>query len=642
MTSQQTELTELELRRLYLDEGLTESEIAERFGTYQVRVNRLRKKWGIPTQIKTDRLNLPESFSSRLNSIFIGSMLGDGGLQVTGSQTASYVEHHSIKQKEYLDWKSQEWGPFFSSCLPSNKGPHLGFRFRTHGCKLLFQHWKAFYPTGGGDKTFTNLDVDLVDDLALAVWFMDDGSRTTSSVRFSVGPDPQSQRIQLRALRRLGLEVTLYNDPEDISIHVNGRGSLTKFVGLVSPHIPPCMRYKLDLAVVKQAGQAPREILTPTRVQPMVDRGISAQGIASVFGVSRGSVSRAMDRMGVSRRPVGRPKSSNIELTLEEATATISHLDPSGSEFTEKVTQVLLRTSAPLPSPTQDEINHDVGLLRKCPTHLSGLEFKSVSKAGSVLCAKHFSHRWDARYRSQPSVRQAWYDEKMLRQAIGFQIRVGDPVTPIRVFRALQAVVRAPTNFRPSLARAIVEAFSPEGGFVLDPCAGYGGRAAGTLSCGRVYLGVDPHPKASPSFEGLSKDLGGELTFVNQPFEEFEGNPEEADLVFTSPPYFSVERYSDDSTQSWVRYKTWDSWVKGFLTPLASKSLAYLKPDGYFCVNTKDIREGKNVFPIGGELVRIATGLGFNLESTLSIPLGRLGKDLREEPLFVFRKPASR
>jgi len=209
------------------------------------------------------------------------------------------------------------------------------------------------------------------------------------------------------------------------------------------------------------------------------------------------------------------------------------------------------------------------------------------------------------------------------------------------VFRALQAVVHAPTNFRPSLARAIVEAFSPEGGFVLDPCAGYGGRAAGTLSCGRKYLGVDPHPKAVPSFEGLARDLKGELNFINQPFEEFEGPINEVDLIFTSPPYFSVERYSDEPTQSWVRYKTWDYWVKGFLTPLVGKSLAYLKPEGYFCVNTKDIREGRNVFPIGGELVRIATSLGFNLEQTLSLPLGRLGKDLREEPLFVFRKQAS-
>ena len=35
--------------------------------------------------------------------------------------------------------------------------------------------------------------------------------------------------------------------------------------------------------------------------------------------------------------------------------------------------------------------------------------------------------------------------------------------------------------------------------------------------------------------------------------------------MFTSPPYFNVERYSYDDTQSWVRYKTINDWNKDFL-----------------------------------------------------------------------------
>ena len=37
------------------------------------------------------------------------------------------------------------------------------------------------------------------------------------------------------------------------------------------------------------------------------------------------------------------------------------------------------------------------------------------------------------------------------------------------------------------------------------------------------------------------------------------------DIVFTSPPYFSVEKYSYDETQSWVRYKDINSWNELFL-----------------------------------------------------------------------------
>ena len=32
------------------------------------------------------------------------------------------------------------------------------------------------------------------------------------------------------------------------------------------------------------------------------------------------------------------------------------------------------------------------------------------------------------------------------------------------------------------------------------------------------------------------------------------------DLIFTSPPYFNTEKYSEDDTQSWVRYKKIDDW----------------------------------------------------------------------------------
>ena len=37
------------------------------------------------------------------------------------------------------------------------------------------------------------------------------------------------------------------------------------------------------------------------------------------------------------------------------------------------------------------------------------------------------------------------------------------------------------------------------------------------------------------------------------------------DIIFTSPPYFNVERYSFDDNQSWVRYKNIDAWNTQFI-----------------------------------------------------------------------------
>ena len=61
------------------------------------------------------------------------------------------------------------------------------------------------------------------------------------------------------------------------------------------------------------------------------------------------------------------------------------------------------------------------------------------------------------------------------------------------------------------------------------------------------------------------------------------------DIAFTSPPYFSVERYSYDDTQSWIRYKTIDDWNKDFLHKALGKIWKTLKKGGHLCVNIADV-----------------------------------------------------
>lgn len=563
-------------------------------------------------------------------------MLGDGRLFQTGPATAAYSEYHSAKQKAYLDWKVEEWGDFGLSCKPSQDGDYEGWLFTTHGCRTLHPFWEMFYPNGSGAKTCVGLPIEWVNELALAVWFMDDRSKTGRYFRLHVSPNKRDRRVQIKALKRLDLRAADYKESNGNTLFFTNRTQVNRFLDLVHPHIHPSMAYKLEVRLSK-GGPSPKDFLTPERLQPLVDRGFAAQAIADVFRVSRGSVVRALTRMGAPPRPPGRPKKDAVrqELDIESAKVAVQQLDPSSKTFKEDVFKVLSQTELPLMVPTEEQVLRDWKRLQEAHTQLEGDTFVRLSLAGSKLCQRFFPHRWDARYRWYPSPREAWYDHKRLKQAIKFQIAVGDPVIPKRVFRAIQAVVHGPTNFRPSYAKAIVKALSPEGGLVLDPCAGYGGRAVGTLAAGRRYVGVDPHPDAGEAFRGL-QTVVGELAFHNQPFEEVDLGDLKADLVFTSPPYFSVERYSDDTTQSWVRYASWGSWVDGFLRPLVVKSKAHLKPGGLLCINTKNIRKGRRTFPIADELVRLAQEAGFELQRTLELPLGRIGKKALTEPVFVF------
>ena len=627
-------LTVARLRQHYVQEGKTETEIAEMYSTYQVKVGRMRRAAGISTLVRTDRLGLPDKLTPRLRSILVGSMLGDGRLFETGSQTAGYSEYHSVEQKAYLDWKVQEWGPF-GLRHKTTKGEYPGWTFTTHGCRTLHPFWRLFYPSGKGNKTFVGLPVEWVDALALAVWFMDDGSKTGRYFRLHVSPSLADRRVQLKALRRLGLKVADYEESNGNTLFLTNRTQVNRFLDLVRPHIHPSMSYKLEVQLSK-GGPSPRDFLTSKRLQPLIDRGFSAQAMADVFRVSRGSVSRALDRMGAPRRPSGRPKKgTRRELDLESSKDAIRRLDPESSSFKDEAFKLLSQTELPLVIPTKEQALKDWRRIQAAPTRLEGNTIVKVSYGGSKLCQRFFQHRWDARYRKNPSAREAWYDPKYLMRAIQFQVGVGDPVVPKRVFRAVQAVVRAPTNFRPCFAKALVEALCPEGGLVLDPCAGYGGRAVGTLAAGRQYVGVDPHPQAGEAFMGL-QTVTGCFTFHNEAFEDVDLGELKADLVLTSPPYFSVERYSDDTTQSWVRYGSWGAWVQGFLRPLVTKSKAHLRPGGVFCINTKNIKIGRQSYPIADELVRLAHEAGFELAQTLELPLGRLGKKPVTEPVLVF------
>jgi hypothetical protein len=635
------DLTKSTLEALYIGENLTEQEIAVRFNTYQVQVNRLRKKYGIPTKTKSDRYDLPE-MTQRQKMLLLGSMLGDGHLFNTGSVTAAYSEHHSDAQREYLEWKVKEWGPFIASVRPNSKvvegKEYPGSVFRLKGCQHFRHYYEMFYPEGSGNKTFVNLPLSNLTGFAVAVWYMDDGSRTSGGyARLSVGPRPEDQEVLLQVLLKFGIKGHLYHSNGDHELQIHDRTNLTKFVDLVSKYVPPCMAHKLELDP-RTLGAAPRDKLTSDSLRSFLDRGLTPSGIAKLMGVGVTTVRKAMVRTGCDPRPKGRPKRSltTSRLSVQEAEQVLKNAcNPSE----EQVFDVLQRTEFPERKPSDTEIARDWELLRLCDTRVEGGVVVGKPKAGIVLCDQFFGHRFDASYEQLPSVRRAWYDPKWIRRAIQFQVRVGDPLLPWNVYRALRGIVRNPSNFRPGVAKAVVDAFCASGGVVLDPCAGYGGRAAGTLASGRSYVGVDPHPNAGLAFKNLFEFVGASdrASFHNLPFEDVNLGSLRADMVFTSPPYFSTERYSDDACQSWIRYKTWDAWRVQFLTSLVQKAFDHLEPGCVFCLNLADTSKKK--YPLVSSSIALASRVGFHHEQTISMPLGRFGTSERSEPILVFRKP---
>ena len=332
------------------------------------------------------------------------------------------------------------------------------------------------------------------------------------------------------------------------------------------------------------------------------------------------------------------------DLTVAQATENIQKIPLKAPDFNEQLLAILLRTPLPLMEHTEEKLLRDFELLCASQTHIEQDVIQRVSGVGAVICNHFFKHKYTARYQDLPSLQDAWGDPKWLRRAIVLQIKYGDPLRPRDIFRTLSAILRSPTNFRPAVAKALVAAYCPKGGTVLDPCAGYGGRAVGTLAVGCRYVGVDPHPNALAAFTGLFEFMQAPIEWAKlhqAPIEDVDLGDLQADLVFTSPPYFSVERYADDAKQSWVRYPNWAAWVGGFLVPLFEKAWRHLKPGCAFCLNINNAKFGTTTYDLVGVSLKLGQKLGFLHERTINLPLNRFGKAApKTEPILVFRKPA--
>jgi len=246
------------------------------------------------------------------------------------------------------------------------------------------------------------------------------------------------------------------------------------------------------------------------------------------------------------------------------------------------------------------------------------------------------------------------------------------------LFKYLKTHFALSGGFPPFHARLIAERFLPESGdcIVVDPCAGHGGRLLGVLSAKRSdgirYIGTDPNRRNQPAYKTLAervtkhlapRDVKGKRSarVVPKPFEDWiETRDAKAlygrvDLVLTSPPYFSQEKYDPKSNrQSAARYVTYAEWRRRFLHPLIQGAARLLKPGGVFVLNIADVAQKGRVYRLEKNSVDHATlAAGLVLEDTLKLampvrPGGQKqalrheirvdGNRWKYEPVFVLRK----
>lgn len=232
------------------------------------------------------------------------------------------------------------------------------------------------------------------------------------------------------------------------------------------------------------------------------------------------------------------------------------------------------------------------------------LMFRRLNVGNS--CSNYFQieNRWSVDGSVSPGPKRTWESKKFMTSLMGSAYSLKVPKmdkSTLRVMLALRKYICS--QFKPNVAKAIYDMFKAE--TILDFSAGWGDRLAGFYASdyGKHYVGLDPrkenHPIYKEQAEFYEKHLG---YFEHERKSEFHCSPAEDfdftqfndyfDVVFTSPPYFSVERYSYDDTQSWVRYKDIEDWNRDFLQATLGKIWPSIKPGGHLLVNISDVYSG--------------------------------------------------
>jgi recombination protein RecA len=209
--------------------------------------------------------------------VVLGSLLGDGNLSPNRRDRdgVRFRLGHGPKQSAYLDWKVSMMGNIPVSRRTDARGavfadftplPELGELRRT----VYF---------GDGKKTITEEYLKALTPLALAIWFMDDGSFSLRSkglqartaggsgrVAFCVEALTEGSRARLVAYLRdtFGFDVSLRNHGSaGKAVLTFSTDSSAQFQALVAPYVHPSMDYKL---LPRFRGQF---AVTPEFVEPV-------------------------------------------------------------------------------------------------------------------------------------------------------------------------------------------------------------------------------------------------------------------------------------------------------------------------------------------------------------------------------------
>jgi hypothetical protein len=263
---------------------------------------------------------------------------------------------------------------------------------------------------------------------------------------------------------------------------------------------------------------------------------------------------------------------------------------------------------------------------------------------GLSICWSYFPHSFKVKSRNKLSPYEAFMDDEIFKKVIIKRLKMGDNISDsgIRKMLKIYSGVQGVSNFRPTAAAGIYDIYC-NSGVTWDMSGGWGGRLIGAnVSNVKKYIATEPSSLTYMGLIEMSKDFSNdfiEYEIIKIGSENYLPDKNSIDLCFTSPPYFNIEKYSNEQSQSYIKFNTLDKWLNGYIKQTINNCYYGLRKNGKLIINISNINSKIN---IENEIFNIIINNGFKYLKTLKLTLSNINfhnkKKFKYEPIFIFKK----
>jgi len=418
----------------------------------------------------------------RMHQAILGWLLGDGHLDTYGR----FVTNHSIAQVGYLRLKARVLRGYLTNVVTVPRSNFSGPGLCLGGKEQLGISCPGLdryleYLLPDGSKNKDKIFAEL-DDFGWACYYMDDGSLLNKSYTMSVKKD------MLRFSNHFRFKGVYPDNKHQLVVD-----------GIRSEFIIPGMAYKV---VTENVGSF-WKLYVPEYFSPVV--------------------------------------SCDLDLSLIN-----TYLCEKDASLLNRCVSFYHQRGFPFPSFSEVYLKKEWQKLIDLDTNFLWKEGGSLrfSDAGSLLFKHFMPHMVEARYRGT-SPKETFDGFLSLRKTLEYCLRSERSILPDTVYSGLVFFNGGVVGFPATITKAIVQRLCPEGGLVVDPCSGWGGRLLGCSAAGRDYVGFEPWEKTADGLRNLIDFCSiVSAKVLSSPFDS-EFAPKSCQLVFTSPPWIDLEVYGN-------------------------------------------------------------------------------------------------